>query len=329
MDLGTENGFITSIELSTNLPSDLFNPEEIESTKNFLKNCGIELLDIPDEEKTKNLEIASHYSQQPEEKIITVSRIKESQCPFRYYKSYIEDPKQEPCFESIESGIGKFFHSYLESHFRLIIAQGERVSFEDEIDVDDLVRSFKMSFIWEGRLRDPYRIVRRGYSLGDFIERLERVGMNFNEFFYETLVEHEVLGVEGQLQIRAKDLYIRGKHDLLTKDDNGTIYLWDWKSGRMPKPDYFIDFQLQKIQLGIYAIWTRYKFKLDSVKATAVFLRDDVQKLSETFHPDIEEEVLLYMERWRSRLNSFERYPPIENNLCSWCGWKPVCPAFR
>ena len=107
--------------------------------------------------------------------------------------------------------------------------------------------------------------------------------------------------------------------------------LWDWKTGRVPNPAYFDDFILQKAQLGIYAIWMKYKFNLNNIRATAVFLRDkdDVAILSEVFTFKVEQDVLRLLKKRRSRLNSLASYHPVATNLCDWCGWKPVCPAFH
>jgi len=41
----------------------------------------------------KVLSVASRYSHQPEEKVITISRVKDADGPYRYYKNYIETPR--------------------------------------------------------------------------------------------------------------------------------------------------------------------------------------------------------------------------------------------
>ena len=259
--------------------------------------------------------------------IVTISRIKDASCPYRYFKEYVEKPKAQKAFVSLEAGIGKFFHSYLENRFKLVIARNETIGRDDVLDIGDLVRSFRLSFLWEGTLRAPYRIVRDTYNLGAFISRLESVGQQFNEFLTSRLVGHMVLAAEGQLQLRTDSFYVRGKHDLITQEPSGAFALWDWKTGRAPVPRFYEDFINQKIQLGIYAIWMKHQFEATSVRGTAVFLRDKCEELSEVFTPSIERDVLRYLHDWRSRLNGLSSYPPIPNNLCDWCGWNPVCPA--
>jgi len=273
----------------------------------------------------KVLSIASSYSDQPEQKIITISRIKDAECPYRYYKNYVEMPKQPEPFTNIEKGIGQFFHSFVESQFKKIFSMGRAVNKSDIVNVKDLLRSFRMSFLWEGGLRKPYRIVCRGYSVTDFEERLATIGANFNIFLFKELVGHEVISVEGELQIRTDACYVRGKYDLITKAPDSKLVLWDWKTGRMPIPCYFTDFSTQKAQLGVYAIWMRYKYDTQNVRGTAVFLREDLELLSETFRTSVENDVIEYMQDKRSQLNEMTSYPAIRNNLCSWCPWNEVC----
>lgn len=61
--------------------------------------------------ESKILSVASAYSQQPEGKLITMSRISSSSCLYRYFKEYIEDPRVQRPFETIEQGMGSFLRS--------------------------------------------------------------------------------------------------------------------------------------------------------------------------------------------------------------------------
>lgn len=275
------------------------------------------------------LSVASRFSDHPEEQLITISRIKDASCAYRYYKQYVDPQRPTKSFESIEAGLGQLFHSYVENHFKRILARDGTISRRDILDVDDLLANFRLSFLWEGRIRPPYRIVRSRYSVGDFISRLQIVAENFNKFLLGRMIGHRVLAVEGQLQIRTDSFYIRGKHDLITQEPSGSIVLWDWKTGNAPKPEYYEDFRNQKIQLGIYAVWMRYRYHNAVVRGTAVFLREGCVELSETFTTAVEQEVLAYAGTWRRKLNAQDSYPPILNNLCDWCGWNPVCPAYQ
>jgi len=112
---------------------------------------------------------------------------------------------------------------------------------------------------------------------------------------------------------------------LITRGPSGRFVLGDWKTGRMPNPEYFEDFRSQKAQLRVYGIWMRYKHSTENIKGTAVFLRDDLDWLSETFKPSVEHDVFEYMDSWRSQLNKMTSYTAMRNNLRRWCPWNELC----
>ena len=281
---------------------------------------------VQSEEQPRVLSVASSYSDQPESKIITISRIGDAQnCARKYYKNYVEEPRQTPPFETIEAGVGSYFHSYVEAHFKRLKGLNRAIDAGDVIDLDDLLRNFRMSFVWEGRLRDPYRIVRAGQSLREFEERLKVVGERFNEFLCRDLAGHSITGAEGQLQIRTAQCYIRGKYDLITESPSGILVLWDWKTGKMPDPKYYSEYSNMKAQLGVYAVWMRYRFEAGDVRGTTVYFRDGILRQSETFTPAVERDVLDYMLKWRETLNAMTTYPATSGQLCPWCCWKEGC----
>lgn len=278
----------------------------------------------------KKLSIRSDYTPHPEDKLITASRINAAKCPYKYFKEYVEEPKSKPAFESIELGLGSYFHYHVEEHFKHIqIRENSFIRKNDIINTDDMVNKFKMSFIWEGKLREPYKIVSNKYTLEQYLERLKRFGKNFNDFIISKLISHEIIKIEGSIELGVDDYKVRGKYDLITKTKKGEYFLWDWKTGAMPSPKYFKEFYIQKAQLGIYAIWMKNKYKTSTISGNAVFLRDyDYDVLSENFTEDIEKNVLDYLINWRKEMNKTKEYPPITSMLCDWCGWNTVCSAY-
>lgn len=188
-----------------------------------------------------------------------------------------------------------------------------------------MINEFEISFLWNGQLREPYKIVRRGYHFDHFKNRLYNTIQNFNGYVLPRLLGHKVVKTEGALQIRTDDFVIRGKYDLITQDQNNKLILWDWKTGKMPKPDFYEEFTLQKIQLGIYAIWIRHKYETDNVMANVVFLRDNVDYLEEVFGYYLEEKVINFVENQYEILKNITDYTPIPCNLCPWCSWKSKC----
>ncbi len=268
--------------------------------------------------------VSGTFSNIPKSERISISKIKDSKCPFKYFKNYIEEPREEKPFLSIELGLGQFFHDKVEALFKTIAAQQRLIKKEDILNTDSIANEFELSFLWNGKLREPYKIIRHNFDY--FKDRLADITNNFNRGVIPKLINHKVIKPEGSLEIKTNDYAIRGKYDLLTQDQNGRILLWDWKTGAAPKPDYFEDFTLQKIQLGIYAIWIRYKYKTENVRANAVFLRDNAYFLQEVFKYHIEKKVIDYIDFVYKNLKEITDYIPIPNSLCQWCSWNSKCP---
>jgi len=276
-------------------------------------------------QRTKKIKsVSDRFTNVPINKRISISKIKDSKCPFKYYKNYIEDPKEEKPFLSIELGLGQFFHSKVEWLFKKIASQNRKITREDILNIDEVIDEFEISFLWNGQLREPYKIV-RGYHFNRFKNRLNDTIQNFNGYVIPRLLGHKVVKTEGALQIRTDYFVIRGKYDLITQDQNNKLILWDWKTGKMPKPDYYEEFTLQKIQLGIYAIWIRHKYETDNIVANVVFLRDNVDYFEENFNYYLEEKVINFVENQYEILKNITDYNPIPNNLCPWCSWKSKC----
>jgi uncharacterized Zn finger protein (UPF0148 family) len=150
--------------------------------RSFIKSASeiIESTDEKEVEYENNKPEINATTNVPIDKRISISKIKDSKCPFKYYKNYIEEPKEEKPFLSIELGSGRFFHSKVEWLFKSIASQNRKITREDILKVDDVINEFEISFLWNGQLREPYKIVRRGYHFDHFKNRLYNTIQNFN-----------------------------------------------------------------------------------------------------------------------------------------------------
>ncbi|MDD9860659.1 MAG: hypothetical protein OXU40_09470 [Nitrospira sp.] len=74
----------------------------------------------------KVLSVADRFDSVPEEQVITISRVKDASCLYRYFKNYVDRPKDEAAFVSIETAVGSFFHSCAEDWFKAIAARRRR-----------------------------------------------------------------------------------------------------------------------------------------------------------------------------------------------------------
>ncbi len=65
IELGSEKGFLTPIDLAQQLPEELINPEELESIKILLQGLGVEILEIPEAATPENVPAEEQIKAQP------------------------------------------------------------------------------------------------------------------------------------------------------------------------------------------------------------------------------------------------------------------------
>ena len=167
----------------------------------------------------KVVSVESEYSKAEESQIITISRINDAKCPYQYWKNYIESPKKEKPFLSIELGLGNFFHEKVAELFRRIQTTSPNAIFcvGDELSKNILIEEFRKKFLLDGKLKQPYKIVKSDQTFSTFEQRLSGIIENFNKFISKELVGHRVVDVEGRLQITVDECLIRGIFDLITE----------------------------------------------------------------------------------------------------------------
>jgi len=272
------------------------------------------------------LSVESEYSKAPESQLISISRINDGKCPFGYFKNYIETPKQEKPFLSIELGLGNFFHERVAALFRRIQTESPDavVSKNDGLVKEILLKDFRKKFLVEGKLVKPYKIIKSDDSFSTFERRLSGIIDNFNKFTSKELVGHRIVSVEGKLQITTFTCLIRGITDLITEKSNQHV-LWDWKTGKEPNPRFMDSYEPQKKQITIYSTWMRHTYESENVKGSSVYLRGKLTWLSEMYDAGTEAEVLKYMVGWRNKLNQLLVYPQKGSALCRWCPWNKEC----
>lgn len=263
------------------------------------------------------------FSNRPERQVITMSRISAARCPRAYFRDYVELPRPEKPFVSIELAVGQYFHSLLERLFEQ--TAGRVVDGSCVLDAQAAVREFAATHLDGGVTVSPYRVIRADRTANDYLEGLGRMIGNFNRFAGDDLAGHTVVRAEGALEILAGTITIRGKYDLITRDEDGRLVLWDWKTGGAPSPRHSDSLEQLRMQLGIYATWMRHWYADETVRGRAVFFRDEPAGLHWEFSPQLEREVLDHTCAWRHRINGWTSYPPNRSALCAWCGWNEMC----
>ncbi|MFR9750032.1 RecB family exonuclease [Nocardia sp. 004] len=120
---------------------------------------------------------------------------------------------------------------------------------------------------------------------------------------------------------------LRGFVDRIDIAPTGALRIVDYKTGRVPGPDYETT---ALFQLKFYALMMLRTRGLVPAQLRLIYLADE-QIL--TYTPD--ERELLRFERtlsalWAAILEAGRTgvFPPNTSRLCSYCDYKPLCPAF-
>ena len=122
-----------------------------------------------------------------------------------------------------------------------------------------------------------------------------------------------------------------GKIDRIDKPDEKTYEIIDYKtSSRLPSQGTVDnDLQLSLYQLGLQKRWPHVV--PENIKLSLYFLRAD-EKLSTKREAGALQETEAHI---LSDLRTIEKkaadsnFPPVPSALCNWCGYRPICPAWR
>jgi len=149
---------------------------------------------------------------------------------------------------------------------------------------------------------------------------------NFNvidlESHFEVAVVDEIYNVSHTLA---------GKIDRIDKLSDGSYEIIDYKTNRrLPSQnDTDKNQQLAVYQLGIKKRWPHVD--PSKVKLSLYFLRAE-EKISTFRSPEAlahaENEILSQVRIIEEKTQEND-FPPVPSALCDWCGYKPICPAWR
>lgn len=128
----------------------------------------------------------------------------------------------------------------------------------------------------------------------------------------------------------AKHLLV-GKIDRIDKRDDGTYEIIDYKTSRkLPSQDAVDNnTQLAVYQLGLQKRWPH--IEPGTVTLSLYFLRAGEKlstKRSANTLARVEENILARIHTIEKKIEEND-FPPTPSALCDWCGYKPICPAWR
>lgn len=134
-------------------------------------------------------------------------------------------------------------------------------------------------------------------------------------------------GIETAVESSIEGVPIKGFIDRWVFNDDGTISIGDYKTGKTPRPQYLDDkFQ----QLYIYAHLLGEMQSTDVTQVELLYLKDPVRYPRAVSRSDLdltaETVVTVYGEVATACANG--EFAAIRHRLCDWCSYKAFCPAW-
>ena len=239
------------------------------------------------------------------------------ECPKKFKFRYID--KIIPTVEkSIESHLGKVVHETLEWLYRQV-KEGRYPR------IDDVVIYYSKR--WEKTWDPAIKNVKKKLTTREFFNR----GVQFLLDYYmrHKPFKDNTLDVEKKITI---SLDKNGKYKILGFIDRlvynletGEYEVHDYKtSGNLPQPEA-ID---KDRQLGLYTIAIKEEFgkgkKVSLIWHYLAFNRRIYSKRTDEQLEQLKRETIELIKKIESEME----FEPRKSYLCSWCEYKPICPAW-
>ncbi len=125
---------------------------------------------------------------------------------------------------------------------------------------------------------------------------------------------------------------LAGVIDRVDKLPDDTYEIIDYKTGkRMPSQDALNrDLQLSLYSLGLQKRWPH--LAAADIKLSLYFLKHG-EKLTAKPAPDAtertQEKMLKTIREIQNRIREGKPFEPMPSILCNWCGYRPICPAWK
>ncbi|HLC79830.1 MAG TPA: PD-(D/E)XK nuclease family protein [archaeon] len=239
------------------------------------------------------------------------------QCPKKFEYKYIQRiviPEKV----SIEAFMGKAVHSTLEKLFR-------DLQHTKKNSLHELLAYYEK--IWNEDWNDEIAINKEGLTKEHYFELGKKCVTNFYEKNHP-FEKGKVLGIEQKITL---DLNGDGKHkltgyiDLFMEAGKNHFQIHDYKTyGKLPEQS-----KIEKDeQLAIYQMWVEKEFpeakKVDLIWHYVVFQREGISHRNKAELEKIKKRLIGLI----NKIESTEHYQTNSGPLCSYCSYKPICPAW-
>jgi len=235
------------------------------------------------------------------------------QCPKRFYYEKIEKMRSPGTDATVR---GSFVHEVLEELLGL-------PSDERTIEQAKLL----MRNLWDSKWEDEATAI----DLSDTDLHKLRWSAWWcieNYFKMEDPTKFEPQGLEVKIEGRIDGVPIFGIIDRWSLTEDGKIRIGDYKTGKVPKPQYSGE---KKLQIMIYADLMEQQTGYEAACMDLLYVKD--AKLV-TYKPTKqlrENTAFVLAKAWdeMSAACETETFHTQTGPLCGWCHFKPICPAFN
>lgn len=241
-------------------------------------------------------------------------------CPRKFKFQYIEKPTV-PKRVTPDTYLGQVVHRVLSNLYNLG-ADGIVLPLEDAIAQYDKD--------WDKLKPAAITSINEQYTVDDYV-RLGREMLSRHYERYCPFNQDTLLGTELRLTFQLPDTPFRllAIVDRLTKLEDGTVQVCDYKTGKRPaRPtDPAFHYQMGIYQLAVQDSWPDYQ----SIELVQHFLRQDEIIRHRMSSDDLD----LLVEDLRTQIleifqaEKLDDFQPRESGLCKYCEYIELCPAKR
>lgn len=230
-------------------------------------------------------------------------------CPLKFKFSKIDGMVEPPTVHTL---LGNFVHDILESLYLL----------NPEDRTKNTARELAREH-WGSK-----------YEMGAKDLRLE--GREFrwkawwcveNLWKLENPQETELRGVEHEVFGQVEGITIKGFIDRYKVNDDGTLVIEDYKTGKVPDARFADD---KFVQLFIYAVMLKELGVGDASSVSLMYLTAPKVLTRDVSEQALSDTVSLIVNT-KNKIDQYcadENFPTKKSGLCNWCNFKKICPAW-
>lgn len=232
------------------------------------------------------------------------------QCPLKFKFSKIDGLTEPPTVHTL---LGNFVHEILETLYALP---------PEERTIEETKRIARDSWV------DKYEMEAKSIRVANQEFRWKAWWCVENLWKIEDPVARSFEGIETEMLGDVDGVKIKGFIDRFARLDDGSISVEDYKTGKVPGPNYLSD---KFFQLYIYAVMLDRLGFGQASKVSLIYLAGPKvftwnvteEKLQETIKviKDTKEQIDVFCEKGS--------FPAKTSGLCNFCFFKSSCPAWK